>query len=359
MDTAIRSRARRRARITVWSLLLVVALAVLMPLGGHLYVGPSQSSAQPAQTAQPVNPRAEYWRGVRRGDAGYTTVPGTGMDVAIHNGGQNWRQVRNGWVVNYGGWFLVGAFLIIGLFFVLRGPQRIEGGRSGTRVKRWSTLDRTVHWATALMFVILAVTGLSLLFGRAVLIPLFGLNGFSAWAGIAMTLHNYLGPVFAGAVAIMIALWIRHNIPRKVDLEWLAAGGGVARNAHPDAGFANAGEKLWFWFICTVGVVVIVSGLVMDFTNLGVDRRDFQLANVVHATAACMWIALWFGHACIGTIGTEGALEGMTTGYVDERWARQHHKLWLEDAERDGTLVKRAPGDQERQAPAPNAATTS
>ena len=334
-------RRRRYRRITLWSLALILVMSMALPLGGYLYVGISDARSQPA--AGEANPRSQYWRAVREGNEGYTAVPGREMDVLIQPG-QNWRQIRNGWIVNYGGWFLFVVALGITAFFLIKGPQRLEEGRSGTEVRRWNVFERLVHWTTATLFVILAITGLSLLFGRAVLIPLMGLNGFSAWAEIAMGLHNTLGPAFSVVVAVMILMWIRRNIPKRHDLTWLAQGGGIFKKAHPDAGFVNAGEKIWFWFICTVGVAVIVSGFVMDFPNWGFTRTEMQTANIVHATLACLWVALWFGHAYIGTIGTEGALEGMTTGYVDENWAKQHHNLWLEKVEAQGAQGDRRAG---------------
>ena len=48
------------------------------------------------------------------------------------------------------------------------------------------------------------------------------------------------------------------------------------------------------------------------------------------------WVAVWFGHAYIGSVGSEGSLEGMTSGYVDENWARQHHNLWVQELEAAG-----------------------
>ncbi len=320
-------RRRRYRRIAVLSLLLMVSLAMVLPLGGYLYVGLRDAGAQ---AVEQTNPRANYWRAVRGGNAGYTAVPGDETGVLIQDG-QNWRQLRNGYIANYGGWFMFGVLIAITLFFSFRGTIPIEAGRSGVKVKRWSGFERALHWTTATLFVILGITGLSLLFGRVVLIPLMGAKGFAAWAELAMWLHNNLGPVFGAAVVLMILLWIRHNIPNATDIKWLTSGGGIVGKGHPDAGFCNGGEKIWFWFICTVGVAVIVTGLVLDFPNWGFTRDDMQLANLVHGVGALLWIGLWFGHAYIGTVGTEGALEGMTTGYVDENWAKQHHNLWYDD----------------------------
>lgn len=318
-------RQRRYRRVAIWTMLLMVSLAMVLPLGGYVYVGFQEANAQ---AVQETNPRANYWRAVREGDVGYSAVRGQETGVLIQDG-QNWRQIRNGYVANYGGWAMLIVLIAIAMFLLIRGRITIEGGRSGVKVKRWNGFERFVHWTTATLFFILTVTGLSMLFGRAVLIPLMGPKGFAAWADLAISSHNFLGPWFAGFVVVMIAMWIRHNIPNATDWQWFKAGGGMFGKSHPDSGFLNGGEKVWFWFICTVGLAVIASGLVMDFPNWGFTRQQMQLSNLVHAVGAITWICLWFGHAYIGSVGTEGALEGMTTGYVDERWAEQHHNLWL------------------------------
>jgi len=326
-------RKRRYRRIAAWTLLLMVSLAMLLPLGGYLYVGIQEANAQ---AVQETNPRSNYWRAVREGVSGYTAVEGQEAGVLIQ-GGNNWRQVRNGYVANYGGWALLGVLLAITLYFVIKRTIPIEGGRSGKKVRRWSGFERFMHWATASLFFILTITGLSMLFGRVVLIPLMGPKGFAAWAELGMWLHNNLGPWFAGFVVVMIAMWLRHNLLTAVDMKWFASGGGIIGNAHPDAGFANGGEKLWFWFIATVGLLVIASGIVMNFPNWGFTRDQMQLANLIHGVGSMGWVAMWFGHAYIGTVGTEGSLEGMTSGYVDENWAKQHHNLWLDEVAQGDT----------------------
>ena len=338
------TRARRYKRITLWSLLIIMISAMALPLGSYLITGIQDVHAQQVQD---TNPRANYWRAVRGGEGGYSAVTGTSMagnqintetSMLMNAGGQNWRQIRNGLIVNYGGWFLFFVVIAILLFFAKFGRLTLEKGRSGETVERWTLLERIVHWAVGISFVLLAITGLSLIFGRAVLVPLMGLGGFAGWAEFAKWLHNWVGPwVFTPGVALMIILWIRHNIPNAEDIQWFTQGGGFGKSAHPHAGRMNGGEKLWFWFICTVGVAGIVSGFFMDFpTWWSASREGMQQANVVHAIAGILWIAMWFGHAYIGTIGTEGALEGMTTGHVDVNWAKQHHDRWYDELQKKG-----------------------
>ena len=331
--------ARRYRKIAIWSIALMLSLAMLLPLTGYVYVGIQEANAQ---AVQETNPRANFWREVRGG----TAVAGAERGVLIQDG-NNWRQLRNGYIANYGGWALIITLIAIAVFFSFKGPILVAAGRSGFLIKRWNGFERLLHWLTAASFVTLSITGLSMLFGRFVLIPVMGPKGFAAWADLAIGVHNNVGPWFGGFVVVMIVLWMRHNIPTAADFAWLKSGGGIVGNAHPDAGFANAGEKVWFWFICTVGLVVIASGLVMNFPNWGFSRADMQFANLIHGTCAIAWVALWFGHAYIGSIGSVGSLEGMTTGYVDENWAKQHHNLWVKDLIAAGgeSAVNPAQGD--------------
>jgi formate dehydrogenase subunit gamma len=340
-ETSNRGRRARYKRITLWFIAIIVLGAMLLPTGSYVYTGIQEAQAQIKDT----NPRANYWRAVRDGQGGYSAVTGKSMDgevvntetsMLINNGGQNWRQVRNGLIANYGGWFLFIVLIAILLYFAKVGRIPLEHGRSGQTVQRWNAFERFVHWVTAISFIILAISGLSLLFGRAVLIPLMGAAGFAAWAGLAKGLHDFVGPwLFTPGVALMIILWIRHNIPNAEDITWFAQGGGVVGKVkHPHAGRMNGGEKLWFWFICTVGVAGIVSGFFMDFPNWwSASREGMQLANVIHAITGIVWTGLWFGHAYIGTIGSEGSLEAMTTGRVDVNWAKQHHDRWYEEVQ--------------------------
>ncbi|MCP1673605.1 formate dehydrogenase subunit gamma [Natronocella acetinitrilica] len=330
------AKGQRRWRAMMWSLLAIIALAIALPSMGYLAAhasavyGPDRDFAEDRAT----NPRSDMWRDARVGEGGFTTQTGPYVtNTMISNVGENWRQIRTGPMVTYGGWALVVVLALISLFFVINGRVKIEGGRSGMTVVRWKAYERFLHWFTALSFIVLAITGLSLLFGRYVLIPVFGHSGFAAYAQLAYNVHNAVGPAFSVGVLAMIVLWVKHNIPNKTDLQWFKQGGGIIGGKHPSAGKMNGGEKVWFWGgVFTLGLVVIISGSILLFPNLGFQTREIMAwSQVVHAIASLVWIALFFGHAYIGTAGTEGALEGMTRGRVDTNWAKQHHDLWYED----------------------------
>ena len=77
--------------------------------------------------------------------------------------------------------------------------------------------------------------------------------------------------------------------------------------------------------------MVGLSGLVLDFPNFDQTRFTMQIANIVHAVGALLFVLASFGHIYMGTIGTEGAYQAMKTGMVDETWAKEHHELWYEE----------------------------
>lgn len=324
---------RNHKRAVLWTLLIILAGTLIAPLGGYVYV--AAVSAQGGNELQ-SNPRANYWRAVREGDRGYSAVSGPEANVLIQNNGQIYRQIRNGPLVTYGAWLMAGVLFALAAFHVIFGRAKLAEPRSGRKVLRWTGFDRTLHWFVAILFIILTITGLSLLYGRAVLMPLMGKEGFAAYADFAKNVHNYLGPFFVAGLAIMLLVWMKESFFNKVDWAWFKAGGGYFGKSHPHAGKVNAGEKAWFWALFFVGIALSVTGLVLNFPNLGFERETMQLSSIIHSASGLLLIGFALGHIYLGSIGNEASLEGMVTGYVDEVWAKQHHDLWLEGV-RKGT----------------------
>lgn len=313
------------------TVLLALASGAAQAHGGH----DDESFRAPAKKVEPRNnPRANFWRQVRESLPGYTAIKGQETDVLIQNGGQNWRQLRNGPLALAGALGLFGTTLALGGFYLWRGQVKLSAPRSGVAILRWKPFELALHWVTAIAFILLALTGLGLLFGRAVLIPLLGHEFFALFAALAKLLHNTIGPfVFMPGLLLMFGLWVKDNIPNKLDLAWFKAYGGIVGDKHPSAGRMNAGEKVWFWLLIGGGVVICITGLILDFPNFEQIRSTMQTAHLTHVLGSVLLMVAALGHIYIGTIGTEGALEGMKTGYVDETWAKQHHDLWLETRE--------------------------
>ena len=301
---------------------------------------------------------SDFWRAIRQGETGYVSIPNARAGQLIQSEGDNWRAVRNGPLTVYGAWTMLGIIIVIALFFALRGRIRIDAGPSGTTIERFNMLERTAHWITATSFIVLALTGLNILYGRHVLLPILGPDIFAAITLAGKYAHNFLSFAFMVGVVMIFLLWVRHNIPRAVDLKWLAVGGGLFRKGvHPAAGKFNAGQKLIFWAVVLGGISISLSGLALLFPfqlaffgptfealnvfGLGLPTeltamQEMQLSQLWHGVVALILIAIVIGHIYIGSLGMEGAFEAMGSGQVDLNWAKEHHALWVDEVRSGG-----------------------
>ena len=305
------------------------------------------------EDVQPGN-TAPFWRDVREGERNaYQTTQVRGVETAIlvQSGGEIWRQIRNGPITVYGGWLMVLVFLTIGLFYWRKGEIMLHEPKTGRVIVRFTAWERLVHWTTAISFVILAVSGIFLLFGRYVILPATGYTIFSTLTIIGKNLHNFVGPLFVVCTVIMFFTFVRDNLWRAYDWKWFRKFGGLFSGEHVASGRFNAGEKAWFWFgVTLLGIIVSVSGLVLDFPNFGQGRETMQIANVIHGSAAVVFMAMSLGHIYLGTIGLEGSYDSMRHGTVDEAWAKEHHEYWYQqEMARRG---RAAPGASPSTAPA-------
>ncbi len=347
------ARIKRRKRIAVWTFAFIMLAALVAPFSGFLLNGKLVGvSSAVAQEQSDSNPRADYWRAVKGGVSGYSSIKGPETGVLTQSAGVDWANFRRGPIVKYAPWAIAAMGLLILLYHLIHGRNKLTHRPSGVLVKRWSWFERLVHWTTAISFIILAITGMSMLLGRTLLLPLFGnLEGgkaaYAAWAQLSIQLHNVMGPVLSVGIVLMIVMWIWHNFPSKGDWGWIKAGGGMIGDKHPSAGRMNFGEKVWFWIIATFGMAVVITGLIMvapSFPSLqalipvSITRGMMQDANVWHVVAGIFWMAVAIGHIYIGTAGTEGAFQGMATGYVSAEWAEQHHNLWFYQQRREGKV---------------------
>ncbi|MBE0487792.1 MAG: formate dehydrogenase subunit gamma [Halomonas sp.] len=319
---------------TAWPLWRMLALALALLLG-LAFAQPVLAQADPDREAATavggVSP--DTWRLVRSGEVGpnFRDSRADSTYNLINASGQSWRQLRNRWVSPFGLIAVGGIIVVISLFYVIVGRMDLSQPRTGRKLLRWSLFVRSIHWTVATLFIVLALSGLNLLYGKFVFRPLFGDAVWGAMISASKVAHNYLGPLFGILLVVLLARLLKHNWPKRHDLSWFRLGGGMIGKGHPDAGFANGGEKMWFWILATAGLAVVASGFVLDFPNYGQSRDTMQWANIIHAVGALGLTAVALGHAYIGSIGSEGSLEGMTTGYVDETWAKDHHNLWYEE----------------------------
>ena len=273
---------------------------------------------------------------------GLGTIPDTKSYVLEHPAGRNWERFHNVTLRWIAGIAILGFLAVIVVFYLVRGSVKLEGGFSGRKIVRFNWFERFVHWMTAVCFVILAISGLNITFGRPLLLPLMEAERFTVWSEWAKYAHNYLSFPFTIGVVLIFLMWLAGNIPNRIDLEWLKEGGGIVGDKHPPADRFNAGQKLVYWVVVLGGGIVAVTGYVLMFPFYGTTIDAMQTAEIVHGVAAALFIAFMLGHIYIGTIGMEGAFQAMGEGTVDVNWAKEHHSLWLKREMERGNKSARA-----------------
>src|SRR5438034_2995370 len=319
-----------RLTIGAWAFLLLV-IALPAPSVGQ-QVNPTASSVKEQQLLQELN-RIQ----------GRVSIPDQRSGVLVQPAGRDWREFRNVTLRWIGGISILGMLAVLVIFYLRRGMVRIESGRSGRTIVRFSAFERFVHWMTAACFIVLAISGLNITFGRPLLLPLIGFEAFSEWSQWAKYAHIYLSFPFTIGVVVIFLIWIAGNIPNKVDVDWLKRGGGMVGHDHPPAYRFNAGQKAIYWIVIIGGTAVAVSGYLLMFPFYLSGIEGMQWAQIVHSIVAVLFVAAMLAHIYIGTIGMEGAFEAMGSGTVDVNWAKEHHSLWVEEEQ-----ARAASGDAPR-----------
>jgi len=320
---------------------LALGAAFALPLATSAQQ-PAAPAAAPAAAATPAAPAPRAaapaptnlppaWNDVS-GKAGYASVPGRETNILIQGAGNEWRKIRNGPITFYGGIVLLVPLAILLVFYLAKGPIKVHDPLTGRQIERFTSVERIAHWTMGLSFVALAITGIVILFGKYILLPIVGHAAFASLTVLFKNLHNFVGPLFIFALVIFITLFVKDNIPKSYDSAWLGKFGGMFSGEHVACGKFNAGEKVLFWTL-VVGLCTVISitGLILNFPNWNQGREAMQLANLIHGIAAILAMAMASFHIYLGTVGMEGALKAMKTGYVDETWAKEHHEYWYDE----------------------------
>jgi len=296
--------------------------------------------AQPAAAQNSFRPTAEavqedkLLNALKEGDkiSGRISIPDANAANLIQPAGRDWRDFHRSKLPIIGGVAILGMVVLLAVFFLVRGRIRLDHGFSGTKILRFANFERFTHWLTASCFIVLALSGLNISFGRILVLPLFGAEAFSTMSTYAKYAHDYLAFPFMFGLVAMFLIWIKDNIPNRIDLQWIKQGGGILANGqHPPAKRFNAGQKGIFWIVIIGGSLMSLSGWFLLFPYLPADVTALQVWTVIHAVIAMLFIAAMLAHIYIGTVGMEGAFEAMGTGEVDLNWAKEHHSLWVEE----------------------------
>jgi formate dehydrogenase subunit gamma len=306
-------------RAALLALAACTLLLVASPAGAQQPVNPTASSVKEQQLLQ------ELQRIQGRG-----TIPDTKSYIIEQPAGRDWRQFHEVTLRWIGAISIIGMLGLIVVFYLVRGMIRLESGRSGRVLVRFNMFERLLHWMTAVSFIVLAITGLNITFGKPLLLPLMSPEAFTAWSQWAKYAHNYVSFAFTLGVILIFLTMLPWNFPTRVDVQWLKEGGGLVGHRRPPADRFNAGQKMVYWLQVVAGVTLAVTGYLLMFPFYGTTIAGMQLSEIIHGITAVLFVALMLAHIYIGSIGMEGAFESMWDGTVDENWAREHHRLWLE-----------------------------
>jgi formate dehydrogenase subunit gamma len=304
---------------------LVVAFAALAPAADAVAqstsVNPTAKSVKEQQLLEALKPSERV--------SGRISIPDRNASNLIQPEGRNFRAERDE-SARYGGYAILGMLGVLVLFYLIRGRIRISSGPAGTTITRFGFVDRFAHWLTATSFLLLALTGLNITFGRSLLLPLVGPETFTTLSQTGKFVHNYVSFAFVFGIVLMFLLWVKDNLPSGRDFTWLAQGGGIIGSAHPPADRFNGGQKLIFWAVVGIGAAIAYTGFLMMFPFAFADIAGMQWANVWHSFLGLVLFAIIIAHIYIGSIGMEGAFDAMGSGEVDVNWAREHHSIWTD-----------------------------
>lgn len=367
------------------ALLLLVAAAFALGTDASAQGQPNPNVRPPAnavipggpgvvQPERPGNYDIEMWKKVREGIVGQVSIPDKKAGTLVQSDGEAWRNFRNGPLPTYGAYGLAGVIVLLALFFLIRGRIKIDHGWAGYTIVRFNTMERFGHWLLATSFVILGLTGLNVLYGRYVLLPVLGPDAFSAISIAGKWIHNYVAFSFMLGLVLTFVLWVANNFPSKTDLVWLLKGGGMfVKGSHPPSWKFNAGQKILFWLVMLSGVSLSLSGIALLFPfQTALFAKTFALVNVLgfnfptqltpiqemqyatswHSIVALVMMIVIIAHIYIGTIGMQGAFDAMGSGEVDANWAKEHHSLWAEQELRKMQMPDSASDSGPRPVPA-------
>jgi formate dehydrogenase subunit gamma len=303
-------------------IVLALMLAFVAPASAQ-QVNPTAKSVTEQQFLDALkgNPSAEL--------QGRITIPDDRAATLERPAGRDWRAFHQGTMTRVGAIAVLGTLLLLAAFYLIRGRIRLQSGFSGRTITRFNAFERFMHWLTAACFIVLALSGLNVAFGKSVLLPLVGPQAFTNISIVAKWAHNFLAWPFMLGVALMFLVWIKDNIPSGVDVRWFAAGGGIVGKGHPPARRFNGGQKVIFWTVVLGGAALSVSGFYLLFPPFAGGVLNLQFWNVVHGIVSVLMVAAMLGHIYIGSIGMEGAFDAMGSGEVDLNWAKEHHSLWV------------------------------
>ncbi|MGB7845322.1 MAG: formate dehydrogenase subunit gamma [Candidatus Acidiferrum sp.] len=198
-------------------------------------------------------------------------------------------------------------------------------------VLRYTFPERMIHWVAAGSYLYLLATGLAFW------------SPWLFWVAVALgggqtsrALHPWAGLIFTGSVVYMYKMWARQMGFTDVDREWWKSLHHYVRNEDdqmPPAGRYNAGQKILFWSFFYAGLVLLLTGLVLWFSDsLPWSLRWLRyIAVILHPIAALVTIANFMIHIYMGVFAERGAFGSVIRGDVSMAFAKRYHPGWYKE----------------------------
>jgi formate dehydrogenase subunit gamma len=193
------------------------------------------------------------------------------------------------------------------------------------RLPRFTRTERAVHWVHAAAFVVLLGSGLCLY-----------LPSLAETVGrrpLLKTIHVYTSVAWLVALVLILVLGDRRSLRATLreldafdrdDRDWL-------RRRGAPQGRLNAGQKLNAIVTAAFAILFAVTGFLLWYGERDT-RFRFAQTILIHDWLMYASFFLFLGHLYLSLIHptTRHALSGITRGWVDEDWARDHHEKWAE-----------------------------
>jgi formate dehydrogenase subunit gamma len=211
---------------------------------------------------------------------------------------------------------VIGLLAVIAGHYLLFGPKDKEIGKGPRIIKRFTVFERLLHTVTVLSFCTLGLTGL--IAGACLRQPLSG------WL---RAIHIGAAPFFGLGMMGMALQWAENARFAACDWDWAKKFGGyLGDRGHIDAERFNAGQKAFFWVVCILSILVVLSGLGRSFPIF--NERASELIFIAHRYFALIMILGVIVHSYLGSIVNPGTVLSIVTGFVTKPWAEHHHPLW-------------------------------
>lgn len=199
-------------------------------------------------------------------------------------------------------------------------------------VPRYTFAERMNHWIGALAYLYVLITGLAFWSPY-----LFWLAAMVGGGPAARFWHPWMGLVFVVSFFWTSKEWHRDMKIEDSDRAWAKAMPDYIQNHDeklPPTGRFNYGQKLFFWGMFYSVILLVLSGIVLWYTEaLPFSMRFVRYAAIlIHASVALITIGLFLIHVYMSTILEEGSFGSMVHGYVTRGWAWTFHRTWYEQS---------------------------